>query len=192
MNPRFEAAWEIHQFLYKHNIPYAVIGGVAVQKWGDQRFTQDVDISIGTSLEEGSQKLVKLITEHFPSRVKNPLEFAKETRMILVGASNGVDVDIALATFGYEGQVFERAVEYELESGKTIQLCSAEDLIIHKAIAGRPQDVSDIQGIVYRQGEKLDLGYIRDWLNQFADLLGIPEVQARFEEAWEQYKDYNG
>jgi hypothetical protein len=28
---------------------------------------------------------------------------------------------------------------------KSIRICSAEDLIIHKAVAGRPQDVADIQ-----------------------------------------------
>ena len=187
MNPRFEAAWEIHQFLKQHNVPYAVIGGVAVQKWGDQRATQDVDISVGTSIEEGSQKLIQLIIEHFSSRITKPVEFAKQTRMVLVRASNGIDVDIALALPGYEVQMFERAVEYELEPGKAIQLCSAEDLIIHKAVAGRPQDVSDIQGIVYRQGENLDLDYIRGWLKKFADLLGQPEVLAQFEKAWERY-----
>ncbi len=189
MNPRFEAAWELHRFLKQQDIPYAVIGGVAVQKWGDQRFTQDVDISIATSLEESPQKLVRLITDHFPSRKLNPFEFARQTRMVLITASNGVDVDIALALPGYEGQMLERAIEYELEAGKNIQLCTAEDLIIHKAVAGRPQDVIDIQGIIYRQGDELDLSYIRDWLKQFTDVLGEPEVLARFEEAWQCYKN---
>jgi len=30
MNPRLEAAWEIHQFLAEHRLPYAIIGGIAV------------------------------------------------------------------------------------------------------------------------------------------------------------------
>lgn len=38
---------------------------------------------------------------------------------------------------GYEDEVMRRAVEFELEPGKAIQVRSAEDLIIHKAIAGR-------------------------------------------------------
>jgi len=80
--------------------------------------------------------------------------------------------------------MIERAIDYEIEEGKTIRLCSAEDLIIHKAVAGRPQDRSDIQGIVYRQGERLDIEYIRNWLGQFAELLEEPEIQNRFERAW--------
>ena len=55
MNSRFEAAWEIHQFLQKHNITYAIIGGIAVHSWGDQRFTKDVDLTIAASLEVRKQ-----------------------------------------------------------------------------------------------------------------------------------------
>ena len=107
--------------------------------------------------------------------------------MILVTASNGVEVDISLALLGYEDEMFNRAISYELEAGKNIRLCSPEDLIIHKAVAGRPQDIIDIQGIIYRQGNKLDLSYIRNWLSQFADILENPDIQAHFEDAWGKY-----
>ena len=187
MNPRFEAAWEIHQFLEQHNITYAIIGGIAVHTWGDQRFTQDVDLTVAAPLEEGSEPLVQLITAHFPSRADNPFELARHSRMILVTASNDVDVDISLALPGYEDEVFNRAVSHELETGKKIRLCSPEDLIIHKAVAGRPQDLIDIQGIIYRQRDKLELSHIRKWLSQFANILGNPEIQAHFEDAWSKY-----
>jgi hypothetical protein len=184
MNPRLEAAWEIHQFLAKHRLPYAVIGGLAVQKWSEPRFTRDVDLTVASPLTTGSAPLVRLITQHFPSRSADPVDFASKTRMVLITASNGVEVDISLALPGYEDQLFARAVAYEIEPGKTIRLCSAEDLIIHKAVAGRPQDISDIQGVVYRQGDKLNTAYIRQWLNEFADALADPEIVERFEKAW--------
>jgi hypothetical protein len=41
-----EAAWEIHRFLTEHDIPYVIIGGLAVQHWGDPRFTRDVNVTI--------------------------------------------------------------------------------------------------------------------------------------------------
>ncbi len=44
MNPRFEAAWEIHQFLTARGIAYAIIGGTALPRWGEPRFTKDVDL----------------------------------------------------------------------------------------------------------------------------------------------------
>ncbi len=184
MNPRLEAAWEVHQFLIQRGLEYAIIGGIAVQKWSEPRFTRDVDLSVAAPLTTGSAELVRLITERFPSRTKDPVAFADATRMVLVTASNGVEVDISLALPGYEDHLVARAVDYEIEPGKSIRLCSPEDLIIHKAVAGRPQDIGDIQGIVYRQGGRLDTVYIRQWLEEFADALADSEVVERFEAAW--------
>ena len=33
MNEPLLAAWEVSQFFIEHDIPYAVIGGLAVQEW---------------------------------------------------------------------------------------------------------------------------------------------------------------
>jgi hypothetical protein len=184
VNPRLEAAWEIHQFLTENGLKYAIIGGLAVQNWGEPRFTRDVDLTIAAPLTDSSADLIQLISEHFPSRTEDPVAFAKSTRMVLVNASNGVELDISLALPGYEDGLFARAVDYEIEPGKNIRLCSAEDLVIHKAVAGRPQDVSDIQGVVFRQGGRLDTVYIRHWLKEFGDALGNPEIVERFEAAW--------
>jgi predicted nucleotidyltransferase len=185
MNPQLDAAWEIGQFLTRHGVSYAIIGGIAVQKWGEPRFTRDLDLSVAYPLAAGSAEFVRLITDQFPSRSADPVAFARTTRMVLITASNGVDVDISLALPGYEDDLFARAVDYEVAPGKTVRLCSAEDLIIHKAVAGRPQDVYDIQSVVYRQGVQLDVTYIRRWLKEFADILDNPDVVARYETAWQ-------
>lgn len=183
MNRPLEAAWEVGQFLKAHNLPYALIGGLAVQQWGSARLTVDADFTVTAPLE-GSANLVRLITEHFPSRVADPQAMALRTRMILIRAKNGVEVDISLALPGYEDDLFRRAVDFEIEPGKSIRLCSAEDLIIHKAVAGRPQDVTDIEGVVLRQGDHLDAAYIRLWLAEFANVLAVSEIEQRFERAY--------
>jgi hypothetical protein len=184
MNPQLEAAWEIGQFLTQHGLTYAIIGGIAVQKWGEPRFTRDIDLAVAYPLADGSADFVRLITAHFPSRSADPLAFARRTRMVLITASNRVDVDISLALPGYEDDLFARAVDEEIAPGKNVRLCSAEDLIIHKAVAGRPQDLHDIQSVVYRQGAKLDVTYIRRWLKEFGDILDNPDITERFESAW--------
>ena len=74
----------------------------------------------------------------------------------------------------------------DIDSDKWVKLCSAEDLIIHKAVAGRPQDLHDIEGVVLRQGTRLDVSYIRSWLTEFADLLGDLEILVRFEQPWQR------
>jgi hypothetical protein len=104
--------------------------------------------------------------------------------MVLIRASNGCSVDISLGMPGYEEEVMQRVVDYELAPGRLVRLCSAEDLIIHKAVAGRPQDLVDIEGVVYRQRDKLDVEYIRRWLGEFAVVLENPELLERFEVPW--------
>lgn len=39
MNAQEAAAWEMHQFFDSLGLPYAVIGGMAVQWWGEPRAT---------------------------------------------------------------------------------------------------------------------------------------------------------
>jgi len=184
MTDPYEAVWEVGLFFARRNLPYALIGGLAVQIWGSPRLTTDADITVASPLTTGVTELVRQITEHFPSRTADPLAFARDARMVLVTASNGVDVDISLALPGYEDEVFARAVDYKVRRGKVIRVCSAEDLIIHKAVAGRPQDVIDIQGVVDRQGARLDVAYVRKWLTTLASILARPEILEYFEAAW--------
>jgi hypothetical protein len=183
MIPVLEAAWEIHQFLTRLGIQYAVIGGFAVQRWGEPRLTVDLDVTVSAPPND-PEPLIQAILAQFPSRVEAPIPFARRSRMVLVRAGNGCPIDISLALPGYEDEVMRRTVDYELEPGKVVRLASAEDLILHKAIAGRPQDIRDIEGIVFRQGDSLNTAYIRQWLQAFAKALDAPDLPERFERPW--------
>lgn len=152
-------------------------------RWGEPRFTKDVDLVVMAPLNEGIEKFVQNLIERFSPRVASPIAFARKTRMILIRASNGCDVDISLGLPGYEEEVMRRAVDYDLETGKTVHICSAEDLVIHKCVSGRPQDISDVDGVIMRQNKGLDIAYVRKWLRAFAKL-SEPEVLKRFERAW--------
>lgn len=185
MNPQWAAVWELHQFLTGLGIPYVIIGGIAVQFWGQPRLTEDVDLTIAAPLDE-PERVVRAIVERFRPRTSDALEFARRTRVVLIWASNGYPVDISLALPGYEDEVMRRAVSYEIGPGQVARLCSAEDLIIHKAVADRPQDRTDVEGIVYRQRDALDVAYIRLWLREFAALLEKPELSESFERPWRE------
>ena len=80
--------------------------------------------------------------------------------------------------------MFARAVDFEIEPGMSIRMCTGEDLVVLKAVTGRPQDVVDIEGVVIRQGKYLDATYIRSWLDEFTKTLARPEITERFESAW--------
>jgi hypothetical protein len=66
-----------------------------------------------------------------------------------------------------------------------VRLCTAEDLVVYKCVAGRPQDLLDLDSIVARRGEALDIGRIRHWVGEFGRITDDPEIVARFERAWE-------
>ncbi|MFQ6101737.1 MAG: nucleotidyl transferase AbiEii/AbiGii toxin family protein [Anaerolineae bacterium] len=183
MNEQECAAWELHAFLTRRNVSYVIIGGLAVQRWGEPRFTQDVDVTAVFPLDD-PVPLLQELTAHFPARLPDAVDFARRNRVLLVRASNGVSLDISLGLPGYEEEVMARAVDWELEPGKVVRLCAAEDLIIHKAVAGRPQDLRDIEGIIYRQGPTLDPATIRRWLEAFAEVLAQPDLPERFETPW--------
>ncbi len=180
MLPIYEAAWEMHVFLTRKKIPYALIGGVAVQKWGQPRLTQDVDLTISVPVEK-TDGFVDEIEQHFKARVSELREFVRRTRVLPIYASNGRKVDISLALPGYEDLLMQRAQPFKLTPRRSVRVCSVEDLIIHKAVAGRQQDLSDLQNIIYRNAPALDLNYIRSWLKEFSLLLETDEVSRRFE-----------
>ena len=182
MNRQIRAALVMHDFLFENlKLNYAVIGGIALQFWGEPRFTHDLDLTVEDRLDLA--ELVKTTTEAFGSRVSDPYQFAKDTRMLLLNVED-VDVDVALALRGYEAVLFERSQPYEVEPGRQIRICSAEDLIIHKALAGRAQDLADVEGVIYRQADGLDVRYIRSWLREFSSGLDDPEILERFEQAY--------
>ena len=186
MNLQFKAAWEIHQFLKKEGIPYAIIGGIALQYWGEPRFTRDVDVTVMIPSSD-EKKVLKKILSIFPPRIPDALQFALKNRICLIKNKEDCEIDLSLGILGYEEEVMSRAVKCDIGEGRMVRICSAEDLIIHKAVAGRPQDLTDIEGIIIRQGRKLDIDYIRQWLKEFSLVLEMDELKERFEGPWRKW-----
>lgn len=191
MNRQFETAWHLHRFLTERGIPYAIIGGLAVQRWGQPRLTRDVDLTVllPPGREEGA---LREMVEVFPGRIDDAVSFALQHRVLLVTAPGGSQADIGLGLPGFEEEVVARAVAYDLGDGRLVRLCSAEDLIVYKALAGRPRDIDDIEGIIARQGRTLDVAHIRRWLEILATLAEDPEVRGRFERPWGEHSAPEG
>jgi hypothetical protein len=177
-----DTAVEIASFLDALQIPYAVIGGLAVQYWGEPRTTMDVDIVVLVSPDR-TEAFLEAAVRRFTARLQDAVSFAQTNRMLLLSDTDGNPIDISLGIPGYEEYVLQRAVMVALPDNRIIRLISPEDLIIHKCIAGRPRDQEDIERVLVRQRLLVDLSYIRQWLGEFADLIEGSDVVEVFESA---------
>lgn len=178
----FDAAVEVCSFLEDHRIPYAVLGGVALQHWGEPRTTQDVDIVVMLPSNQ-EDEILRVLLQRFRPRMADALSFAKRYRVLLIKTSGDVPVDVALGISGYEEEALQRCSKISFEGRTAIRILSAEDLIIHKCVAGRPRDVEDVERVLIRQRVNLELRYIRSWLRDFAQIIDAHDPRAIFEGA---------
>ncbi len=79
MIPPHEAAWEVHEVLTRAGLRYAIIGGVAIQHWGEPRLTVDLDVTVAVPLDQ-AEGLVRALVERFTPRHADPIGFARQTR----------------------------------------------------------------------------------------------------------------
>ena len=182
MTDLLAAAKEVFEWLEAHRVRGCLIGALAVQRWGEPRLTQDVDLTVVA--ETGSEdRVVDICLERFRARRDDARAFALQHRIILLLAGNGVPVDVALGATSFEADCVDRATPHEFEPGCVLPTCSAEDLVIHKTFAARPQDIADIRGVANRQLGKLDLARIRHWLAVLGEVKEDPDLARPFEEA---------
>lgn len=156
-------------------LPYAIMGGIAVRAHGLPRPTFDVDFVLAiprgqlgelfTAIEQRGYSVPEQYRGGWVDSVGGMPLF--KLRLFLEG--RGVDADIFLAENDFQREVMRRRIEDEVE-GKPVRLITAEDLILFKLLAGRPRDVLDVKDIFFMQGQ-LDEAYMRRW----AGSLGIAE-----------------
>lgn len=177
MNLIFDAAIEVQQVCRAASFQFCFIGGLAVQRWGQPRMTADVDLTVVTGF--GSEEpFVDTLLEHLSARIPDAHRFALDHRTLLVRASNGIDVDIALGAMPFEERAAARATDFDLGVG-VVTTCSAEDLIVHKAFANRDKDWLDIAGISVRQRAHLDREQIWTELSPLLELRDDPSIEPR-------------
>lgn len=159
---------------------FCFIGGVAVQRWGDPRFTRDIDLTLLTGFGE-EEKFVDRLLKRLNPRRPDAREFAVSRRVLLAQTPEGVEVDIALGALPFEERTISRASQWQVREGVTLTTCSAEDLVVHKAFAGRDLDWGDVERMLIRQHGKLNLNQVRSELKPLLELKGEPEALDKLE-----------
>ncbi len=151
MTPLFEAALDLQAFCTARQWRFCIIGGIAVLRWGEPRFTRDVDVTLFAGFGCEDEFTAPLLAGGYGGRIADAAAFARRNRVLLVNAP-----DCALRT------------------------CSAEDLIVHKLFAFRTRDLLDAESVAVRQRDRLDWPYIEVQLAPLADVKNQPEIMAEF------------
>ena len=190
MNPLKPRIWksavETQQQLLELGFQTCVIGGIAVQRWGEPRVTKDVDFTLLCGFGN-ERRIVSEILRHFDPRVEDAEEFAIRARVLLVEDSRGTPLDISLGALPYEENVIARATPWQAPKSGSLITCSAEDLVVLKAFANRTQDIRDIEGVIIRQGARLNRSLVLKELTPLVELKEEPEILDQLQALFEKY-----
>jgi Nucleotidyltransferase of unknown function (DUF6036) len=173
--PRFLRAFrDLVGWLREAQVPGVVIGGIAASLLGRPRVTKDIDLLISADPDRWPALVDRGARFRLEPRISDAVEFARRSRMLLLRHQpSKLDVDVTVAGLPFEEEALRRPVMVEV-GGLQLPVASPEDLIVMKSVAHRPQDVTDVEGLLDRYTD-LDLDRVKDQLREFSAVLG-PEI----------------
>ena len=161
--------------LKDNGLPYMIIGGQAVLKYGDPRLTQDVDITLGIAPQDGDRLLGILDEIQVTPLCDNPADFLKQTFVLPVKDKvTGIRIDFIFSLTDYELRAIERSSLVDFD-GLSVNFISLEDLLVQKLIANRPRDIEDVRNILLKN-KNFDRSYVEKWLNIFDGELDLSSL----------------
>lgn len=173
---------DVARLLEREQVPYMLIGGLAVLVWGEPRATIDIDVTVDVStgnLPSFARSVSEIGT---PVPDDDPIGFADRNRVLPIRTPDGIGVDFILATLSFELDAIGRAPIIDFE-GTAIRVCTAEDLIVHKIVSERARDHGDVVGVLRRQATRLDIAALDRMIERMAEELGESEIADRYRRA---------
>ena len=146
----------------KHQIKYAVIGGMAAGYRSQPRFTKDLDFLLHIPQVTLPPLLSDLARRGFEfDELATIREWTQHHMAVL--SYRGIRVDWLKAVLPVYQHILDRATT-ESWLNHPIRIASAEGLILLKLLAFRTQDQLDIENLVAAHRGRLDLDWIRaEW-----------------------------
>jgi hypothetical protein len=135
----------------EHKVRYLVVGGYAVIKYTEPRYTKDLDLWVEASPRNARAVFAALRQFGAPLRDITSADFAKEGSIYQMGRPPArVDV---LTSIG--GVRFADAWPNRVTSnfdGIPVAVISRQDLLTNKRAVGRPQDLVDVNNLLEAEG----------------------------------------
>ena len=144
---------DLLNILEKHKVRYLVVGGYAVMKYTEPRFTKDLDLWISTDEENAKAVFSALKDFGAPLKGLTPHDFTERGYFYQMG-NPPFRLDIMMSIPGVEFETaWEHREEVQLE-GLIIPFISRADLIRAKDAGGRAQDLLDAENL--RKAENIN------------------------------------
>jgi hypothetical protein len=133
---------ELLSILEKYKVRYLMVGGYAVMKYTEPRFTKDLDLWISTD-EENSKAVYAALREFgAPLKGLSPADFTQEGYFYQMG-NPPFRLDVMMSIPGVTFETAWSNREKVHVEGLVIPFISKADLIKAKEAGGRPQDLID-------------------------------------------------
>jgi hypothetical protein len=142
-NPHYK---ELLRRLNEFQVEYLIVGGFAVMKYGEPRYTKDLDIWVHNS-PENSVRVVEAL-----AKFGAPLEHDGITAQTFTGAQLVYQIGIAPVRIDLLTEItgVEFAESWRKRVGSSffgvpVHFLSLDDLMANKRALGRPNDLKDLK-----------------------------------------------
>lgn len=133
--------------LEEHGVEYLVVGGYAVIRYTQPRFTKDLDIWIRPSRENAAKTAKALRAFGVPLIEVTEEDFAEGGLQFMIGIyPNAIDFLTSIKGLDFE-ETWRSKHTFETSSGN-VHYLAPTDLITAKRAVGRTQDLADIEEIL--------------------------------------------
>jgi hypothetical protein len=171
------------------SIQYMLVGSYSSNYYGRPRLTNDADFVVVIS-DNQLPKLIECLGTDFQFEPQMSFEtVTMTTRYIVNHPATAFKIEIfLLSSDPHDRECFKRRQQVEFE-GRQAWLPTAEDVVITKLRwskgGRRSKDVEDIAKVLAVRGDRLDLNYLRPWLDShgtrdlFENLLAAVKLQKK-------------
>jgi hypothetical protein len=142
--------------------------------------TADVDVVVRGDAVPVAELLAALGAGGIEPRIPDAEAFARRNLVLLLRhRRTRVDVDLSLGWSGFEQEALEQR---EIESYGRVRLpfATVADLLVFKAVAGRPRDLADVLSLLSLH-RGVDLARVRDRVAVLSELADEPALVSRLE-----------
>lgn len=134
-------------------VRWALVGGLAVAYHTAPRFTKDVDFAVAVSSDSEAEGVVYQLRSYgyHPGQVMQQDDrgdYLSTVRLVSTRGRSDVIVDLLFATSGIEPETVDAAEIGEVLPRLRIPVASIGHLIAMKALAGRNQDLTDLEYLI--------------------------------------------